>query len=193
MADNLICSIPGCYKKTEAKGLCSAHYTRLRRHGDPLAGRTVVGEPAKFLQEVVLKFRGNDCLQWPYGRDRKGYGLIYIDGHHCIASRIVCEAVEGPPPTDRHQAAHSCGNGHLGCVNPNHLSWKTPADNQADRLAHDTHNRGERHGISKLTEADVRTIRRLKGSIPQRKIASIFGVCQMQISNIHSGKAWGWL
>ncbi len=29
------CNIPGCNRKHEAKGLCSTHYARLRRHGSP--------------------------------------------------------------------------------------------------------------------------------------------------------------
>lgn len=33
-----VCSIDGCSKPTLARGWCSAHHTRWRRHGDPLAG-----------------------------------------------------------------------------------------------------------------------------------------------------------
>lgn len=32
------CSIEGCGKPAKNRGWCSAHYTRWRRHGDPLAG-----------------------------------------------------------------------------------------------------------------------------------------------------------
>lgn len=31
------CSVPGCTNMVKAKGLCSRHYLRLRRHGNPLA------------------------------------------------------------------------------------------------------------------------------------------------------------
>lgn len=31
------CSIPGCDKPADSLGLCLLHYTRQRRHGDPLA------------------------------------------------------------------------------------------------------------------------------------------------------------
>lgn len=37
MADR-ICSIPGCEGTRLARALCSTHYQRLRKHGDPLAG-----------------------------------------------------------------------------------------------------------------------------------------------------------
>lgn len=33
------CSISGCNRLHRAEGLCSPHYMRLKRHGDPLAGR----------------------------------------------------------------------------------------------------------------------------------------------------------
>jgi hypothetical protein len=33
-----ICSIRGCERPTKAKGLCTMHYQRRLRKGDPLAG-----------------------------------------------------------------------------------------------------------------------------------------------------------
>lgn len=36
------CSIDGCAKPVHAKRLCSAHYHRVRRHGDPLAQVPVI-------------------------------------------------------------------------------------------------------------------------------------------------------
>jgi hypothetical protein len=54
---------------------------------------------------------------------------------------------------------------------------------------------GEQNGASKLTEDDVREIRELLKSkqLTQWQIASIYGVKQMAISNIHTGKTWKWL
>lgn len=50
----------------------------------------------------------------------------------------MCQKAHGDPPSPKHDAAHSCGRGHEGCVNPNHLSWKTKKQNQADRITHGT-------------------------------------------------------
>lgn len=36
--DRMFCSIDGCTKQSICKGLCHAHYRRLRLHGDPLHG-----------------------------------------------------------------------------------------------------------------------------------------------------------
>lgn len=46
MADERLCSIPGCGKKHLASGWCSAHYSRNRRHGDPLS--SAVPTPKRF-------------------------------------------------------------------------------------------------------------------------------------------------
>jgi len=86
---------------------------------------------------------GYECLIWPYAKTNKGYGVGYgrtkINGRKQIVSRIICEAVRGAPPTPRHEAAHSCGNGHLGCCTKRHLFWKTPEENWEDRRRHGRH------------------------------------------------------
>jgi hypothetical protein len=103
---------------------------------------------------------------------------------------VVCETVHGPAPTAKHEAAHSCGNGHLGCVSPHHLSWKTPIENAADKLNHGTNPNGENNGQSKLTAENVSSIRQLAGILAQRKIAERFGVSQSAVSLIVSGRNW---
>jgi len=63
----------------------------------------------------------------------------------------------------------------------------------ADRLVHGRHNRGSRHGMSKLTEDDVKAIKQMLGTAPQTKIARTFSISQPAVSAIASGKRWGWL
>jgi len=193
MANQSLCSVPECGKPHLAKGFCNAHYRRLKRHGDALAGNTPRGEPQKFYAEVVLVYEGDECLIWPYSRVGHGYGLMTRDGDQQYTHRLLCEDVYGPPPTPRHDAAHSCGKGHDGCVTKGHLLWKTRAANMADKLDHGTHHRGERHGQSKLTEKQVREIKSLKGVETKTALAKKFGVSWSAVSNIHSGRNWGWL
>jgi len=192
------CSIDGCNRNAHhsasgSKGLCGAHRKRLWRHGDPEAGKTADGVPRRFIQEVVLSYAGEDCLPWPYAKGPEGRGIVTFKNKNFIASRFICELVHGAPPTPKHEAAHNCGKGHLGCVNPRHLGWKTHTENLADKLVHGTHNRGERHWISKLTENDVRRIRLLKGLVTQRKLAMEYGVVIQTISDIHRRCTWSWL
>lgn len=80
--------------------------------------------------------------------------------------------------------AHSCGNGHTGCVNPNHLRWDTRTGNLSDKLIHGTHNRGEKSPVSKLTNQEVEKIRALLSVKTQAEIALMFGVTQSNISKI---------
>lgn len=189
MANQSICKIDGCDKPVKAHGCCNAHYLRWRRYGDPLKGRIPHGEAARFYREVVLPYDGDECLIWPYQRDANGYARM----RSAVVSRRLCEDVNGPAPTNKHQAAHSCGNGHHGCVAKRHLSWKTASANQMDRVQHGTSNRGGNHGNAKLTQQDVIRIMEMKGKMRQRDIAALFGVSRSNVSAIHRGQSWGWL
>lgn len=189
----MTCSIDGCTNAVFVKkmGLCQAHYKRLRRHGNPLGGGTPVGEPQRYFREVVLAHEANDCLIWPYSKIKDGYANMWDGARMVRVSRLVCELVHGPAPTPKHEAAHTCGKGHEGCVSPRHMTWKTPAENQADRITHGTSNRGSRHGMSKLSEGQVRQIRSLRGVLSNSQVGEMFGVSATTISTIHSGRVWG--
>lgn len=192
MAVSRLCSIPDCNKPSIGHGYCNSHYLRWYRHGDPLAGRAFNGEPAKWIDEHT-GFDGDDCLIWPFSRTSHGYGQINLKGSHIGAHRLMCIRVNGPAPTEKHEAAHSCGKGHLGCVHPKHLRWATSAENSADLYTHGTVNRGERNGTAVLTAEDVIQIRNLHPTLSQRKIAGMFGVSRRAVEDILSRKTWGWL
>ncbi len=149
------------------------------------------GEGLSFLFGTVIPHNGDDCLVWPFGRSGAGYGMVYYDGRKRLVHRVVCDIKHGPPPTPSHEAAHSCGRGHDGCCNPNHVAWKTHRENVADQLIHGTRNRGERQGLSKITEHDVQEIRKSNDSL--RVIAARFGIAISNASLIKNGKSWEWL
>jgi hypothetical protein len=193
-----VCTIPECGKPAETRGWCMAHYTRWRRHGDPTGGGPTSprGEAQRYFREVVLTYGGDECLRWPYVTNDKGYGRVWQDGRMYAVNRLVCSAEHGPPPTPEHEAAHSCGKGHEGCCAKRHLSWKTPKENAADKVAHGTsQSRGGVNikAIAKLSESDVRQIRTLIGTAPNTEIAKLFGVTRTNISCIAHGKSWAWL
>jgi hypothetical protein len=159
-----------------------------------MAGSTFHGETHAFLEDVALPFAGEECLTWPYGRSSGGYGAIKVDGMQCVVSRVICERIHGPAPSADHEAAHNCGNGHLGCVNPNHIVWKTSLANQKDRLIHGTDHRGEKHISARLTESDVRDIRRLRRQgVRRRDLARMYGMKPNYIGDVAAGRAWKWL
>jgi hypothetical protein len=83
-----------------------------------------------FLHKAI-NYTGTDCLRWPFYVDRFGYArLRRLRMKYGTIS--VSSAVCGPPPTPKHEAAHSCHNGCSGCVNNKHLRWATHRDNSAD-------------------------------------------------------------
>jgi hypothetical protein len=100
--------------------------------------------------------------------------------------------MNGPSPTPRHEAAHSCGNGHLGCVSPRHLSWKTHKENMADKVQHGTLSRGERIRNSKLTESAVRSMKQ-SGFADIKGLAKTYGVCRQTIEAVKHGITWSWV
>lgn len=188
MATSRVCSVKNCGKPMHARGLCGAHYWRQRKHGDPLGGGAVYGAAFEFFSNVVLTCTDSACLTWPFGRLGNGYASMHRSGRSVLVSRVACQAVHGDPPTPRHEAAHSCGRGHLGCVNPYHLRWATNAENQADRNIHGTHNRGERHGRAKLTAGDVNRIRSLRARLPRGEIALLFDIDRSTVCRIQNGQ-----
>lgn len=184
------CEVESCDNPARTRGLCSKHYYRLLKHGDPQRlVKLTNGETLRYFNEVVLLYEGHDCLIWPYSRT-KGYGVMTIDGHRAYVHREACIKVHGHPPTPNHLAAHNCGNGHQGCCNPTHVYWATNAENQKDRVRDGTYQFGELNPTAKLTEADVLAIRAMKGEKLQREIADMFGISRENVSAIHRNKSW---
>lgn len=188
MAAISICSVDGCCKPRRGRDWCAAHYARWRRYGDPTAERKH-GAAMRWLHSVAVSFDGGECLIWPFARNKRGYAAVA----NTMASRYICEIVYGAPPTKTHQAAHNCGKGHEGYVNPNHLAWKTPTENQLDKVEHGTTNRGERSATAKLNSDAVRQIRANAGRISNRAQAAQFGVSSGHICQIINGKKWAFL
>lgn len=188
------CTIDGCERPSDARGWCSTHYSKWFRYGDPQGGGTDKGAPKgsiwAYIRDVVLPFAGDDCLVWPFYRSKSGYGWAHIEGHPRPVSRYVCAKVYGEPPTQKHQAAHSCGKGHEGCVNPRHLSWKTRKENEADKIGHGTRRFGESHPQAKLTTEKVIEIRALRKTHTAQSLADMFQVSKGSIDDICVGKNW---
>jgi len=101
----------------------------------------------------------------------------------------------GPIPEGRN-VCHHCDRPL--CVRPDHLFVGTQADNMADMAAkgrrrHFTGRpqKGETNYYAKLTEDDVRTIRKLEADgISRKVIAERFGIHPSNIYYIVSRKTW---
>ena len=140
-----------------------------------MSGNKGKGKAWVWLAENV-GHKGSDCLMWPFSRDSHGYGHLGLNGKPRKAYRLMCILAHGEAPTCSHHASHNCGKGHLGCVNPNHLAWKTPSENQKDRALHGTKNDGMGRYGRKTTPAQVTEIVALKGKMPITAIAEKYGI-----------------
>ena len=145
----------------------------------------------------------DECVLWPYAQWGGGYGCVKVDGEdrptHLVALELatprpagkVCEVKNEWVDGSKLHAAHGPCHNRL-CCNQRHLSWKTIAENAADKERDGTHNDNENHPLCKLSDADVDLIRSLykgKGRGPtQYELADQFDCSQTQINKIVRGK-----
>lgn len=145
----------GAIGMSRNRPLCSdhRHLTRHLRDGAQLDPRLTV--------LVGSTLTGNDCVPHNHTRSHRDQYLLvsWPDGRRTTASRIICELVNGPAPSPRHQAAHSCG--HAWCIVGGHLSWRLPAENLADR---------QRHGTVRYSPPVRARIRRVVGSVATMRV-----------------------
>ena len=185
-----LCSVEGCGRAHYAKGRCQMHWRRVRKYGAPRlpVGWTPRGEPLRFLTEVALNHQGDGCLPWPFATNSDGYGRVWVDGHSVGAHRHLCTLAHGEPPSVDDEAAHSCGN--RGCISPHHLRWATHVDNAMDTIEHGTVTRGVGSPRATLSDEQIRQIRDLRGKLPQREIAAMFGIAGPTVSKIQLRHRW---
>lgn len=145
------------------------------------------------------------CWLWTAPVTAAGYGKIAIPGKKSVsAHRMAYELTVGPIPAGL-MVCHHCDIKR--CVNPDHLFLGTARDNSHDAmkkglLPHgptaavnrhpETRARGERQGAAKLTDAQVREIKRIlrAGLLSQRSLARLLGVSERTIGWIANGKRW---
>lgn len=145
------------------------------------------GAAIKWVREHVSHVDAK-CLIWPFYRMPTGYGHFSYHGKRHYAHRAMCELANGPAPTPKHEAAHRCGNGHQGCVNPKHLAWKTKVQNRQESTQHGKGGRNPYGNKGALKPADVAKIWSMKGTMRQVDIAAQFGVSWQVISGIYCGR-----
>lgn len=147
--------------------------------------------------------KSDGCWLWIGSRrDRRpqqNYGRFLLSGKFVYAHRWSWELHFGAIP-DGLDVLHHCDT--PPCIRPDHLFLGDHATNMADKArkgraptsAH-LHSydfqKGANHPDVKLTEDNVREIRRLLGQgVPRLQIARAFGVSTGPIGAIARGKTW---
>lgn len=122
------------------------------------------------------------CWIWTANKNNKGYGLFRPGGlaPKRLAHRLSYEDANGRIP-DGMVVMHSCDN--PSCVNPDHLSAGTMADNSRDAVVK------SRYANQKLTDAQVIALLRDyvsgKGTV---EISAKFGISRKSVNDYTSGK-----
>jgi hypothetical protein len=99
---------------------------------------------------------------------------------------LVLETFIGPRPQG-YEGCHRNGN-PLDCRLDN-LRWGTVSSNQMDRVNHGTSNRGERHGMARLSNEDIKRIHnKIERGISLSVIAKTFGITVRHVRRIKSGE-----
>lgn len=152
------------------------------------------GECLRFIYGILAAEAIEECVKWPYSRDKDGYpDRVPFHNVRRRVCAVICELENGLKPTPQHEAAHTCGKGHEGCVNPKHLRWATHKENCSDKAIHGTVQRGERNAAAILNEDQVRQIMALKGTDTNRNIGALFGVSASTVQHILTGRKWAYL
>lgn len=129
-----------------------------------------------------VDYNKEPCLRWPFSYDSGvGRGRLGWNGKNYWAHRLVCEMAHGPAPVGKDQVAHSCGNGHMGCVNPRHLSWSDQFENQKDRAKHGTAVTSKWGNLGKITREQIDRIRTMKGKMTQMALAAELGISHANV------------
>lgn len=133
------------------------------------------------------------CWNWTAslagGKGAKKYGHLTVDWKSCYAHRVSYAMAYGEIPQGK-QILHKCDNPI--CVRPSHLRAGTIQDNMRDRDSRMRQAYGERSGVAKLKESDVRQIReydKVEG-ITQAFIAELFEMPGGRVSSIVNNKCW---
>jgi hypothetical protein len=143
-----------------------------------------------YLLHAIYSHDSDDCLIWPHGTEKSGYGKIRFEGQDTRVHRAVFKITHGrwPEPCARHTC--DCRS----CFNPRHIIEGTQQDNMLDAYVRGRTVRGEKQGGSKLTKELVLKIRAeyvpYDANVGATALGLKYGVANQTISKIVNRKIW---
>ncbi len=142
----------------------------------------------RFWDKVDRSAGGDGCWVWTAAKNCQGYGMFKVNGRMRMAHRLSVGIIE--ERSEIPVVRHLCNN--PSCVNPDHLLPGTQAENLHDMRLAGRSLTGEKNHQSRLTEDDVREIRRKyrEGGVSQRALAAEFGVVQRTIATVVNRITW---
>ena len=118
-----------------------------------------------------------------------GYPVVSLVGRKKrLVHRMVLETFVGACPEGMQGALF---DGDRSNPELSNLRWASRSENERDKRRHGRDNRGERHGMAKLTPGKVRAIRRSAGRVTD--VARRFGISAPTVCDIRSGRSWAHL
>jgi len=185
------CKHYGCNRLNEIGEYCTKHYQRYMRLGstdDSVLKNLKSVSPKKRIWLCSEVDPETGCWIWQKGKDKDGYGQFSFKNRNYRAHRVAYRLYVGPIPRGM-QVLHKFDN--PSCVNPNHLFLGDNDINMADMVQKDRQAKGEANGLSKLTEDQVREIKkRLLGTETTSDIARDYPVDRKVVSRINAGTNW---
>lgn len=152
---------------------------------------------AERLWSRVDRSAGPDgCWPWtgarlPHGYGRMGVGSRREQTRRTELTHRIAYAVHTGEDVSGLVVRHRCDN--PPCCNPAHLQLGTMADNTQDMISRGRARggvTGPANGASKLTEADVRTIRLRSAAENHEAISRDYGVSRTAIRHVVERKTW---
>lgn len=136
-------------------------------------------------KNVIKNDDPNKCWGWKGTKKCGGGAGIKYKGKMKPAYRILYMLYNNCELTKDMYILHSCDNRE--CCNPLHLRVGTPAENSKDMTDRKRNATGEKHGMARLTNQQVREIR-IKNDLYNKssynKLAKEYNVCRNTIYNI---------
>ena len=129
----------------------------------------------------------NGCKIWTKNINSKGYGKISFENKTCEAHRVIYRAFHGDIEKGK-VIRHLCNV--PACVSIHHLAMGTQKDNAQDAVKAGSYKTGVNHHSSKLTEEQVRYIRKHEMDIGNPTLGRKYGTSHKSIERIKKRITW---